>query len=814
MAIPSVASEPIDVFISYAPGDKPLLDELLKHLDLLRRNNVIRAWHDRDITAGSERKAQIHKRLSAAKVILLLVSAEFVKSDDCWDVEMQRAMERHKSGEAVVIPVVLRHVDGWQDAAFGRLVALPSGGKPVADWDDRDKAFADVARGIRGAIASLKAGAPISQAALWDSGAGRRPMPASDRDTMLEQVRRIWISESLESEVFGGVRIPLRLTDQPNAVTRKIDELRPGSGLSAKPIPDGSKILDLFEKRNKAILIMGAEGSGKTMLLLELLEGLLERAEQEPDQHPRIPVVFGLWKWSDSQPLEDWLIDQLREFYDVNKPALAREWVKEDQIIPLLDGLDLIDTSAKQLACIEAINEYRRSHGFTPIVVCSRTEEYKAISEKKKLSLYGALGVEYMTREDVSRHLCTLGPAGTRVQDALDADRTLWDLLESPLMLWVLLKTCADDSSPPHLGSGTLEQRRDRLFSVYVKRAFIQRKDKPLFDLDETIRWLSYLARQMDRRGERVFRIDRLQTDWLTSMGPKLYVIIARILFGILMGLAIGALYVVLFGVAQGIRSGAVAAIGGLLIGPYLHTVRFLNPTMNTSDEIVCAEAVTWSPEKARNAVRGNRLGRVGFALSVGLPLGVIQAALVALAERGAYYASLWGVASAAIYFVIGWLFHGLLGFVSGGVVQKEIDTGTSPNEGIVRSLRNGVVYGSFFGIGACFAVMIVLSPIFWSIGDKSFVAQAALAVSVGAGVVGCLLHGGSAVVKHVVVRCLLALERSAPLRYAKFLNFACDRILLRRRGNGFRFQHDLFLKHFASQSAPSGNDPGENAKE
>jgi hypothetical protein len=88
------------------------------------------------------------------------------------------------------------------------------------------------------------------------------------------------------------------------------------------------------------------------------------------------------------------------------------------------------------------------------------------------------------------------------------------------------------------------------------------------------------------------------------------------------------------------------------------------------------------------------------------------------------------------------------------------------------------------------------------------FVLRATLASSVAAGILGGLLHGGSAVVKHGVVRCLLALERSAPLRYAAFLDFACGRILLRRRGNGYEFLHDLFLKHFAGRYARKENYP------
>lgn len=64
-------------------------------------------------------------------------------------------MERHATGEACVIPVILREVD-WKGAVFGKLQALPKNADPVANWVNRDQAFADVARGIRKAVEELK----------------------------------------------------------------------------------------------------------------------------------------------------------------------------------------------------------------------------------------------------------------------------------------------------------------------------------------------------------------------------------------------------------------------------------------------------------------------------------------------------------------------------------------------------------------------------------------------------------------------------------------------------------------------------------
>jgi hypothetical protein len=145
-----------EVFFSYAHEDEPLLGELRKHLGILKRLGVIRDWHDRRITAGTEWKGQIDHHLDTAGVILLLVSPDFVASDYCWDVELKRALERHDRREARVIPVILRPVDNWHAAPFGRLQAVPTDGRPVTEWGNQDAAFADVARHIRTAVEDLR----------------------------------------------------------------------------------------------------------------------------------------------------------------------------------------------------------------------------------------------------------------------------------------------------------------------------------------------------------------------------------------------------------------------------------------------------------------------------------------------------------------------------------------------------------------------------------------------------------------------------------------------------------------------------------
>ncbi|WP_438044180.1 SUMF1/EgtB/PvdO family nonheme iron enzyme [Sorangium sp. So ce128] len=143
--------KPIDVFISYARRDESALRELISHLAPMQRQGILRAWHDRELEAGARWEEEVRERLEAAQLILLLVSADFIASPSCWDVEMERAMARHAAGSARVIPILLRACD-WKGAPFGHLAALPDNERPIQGRADRDEAWTDVALGIRAAL--------------------------------------------------------------------------------------------------------------------------------------------------------------------------------------------------------------------------------------------------------------------------------------------------------------------------------------------------------------------------------------------------------------------------------------------------------------------------------------------------------------------------------------------------------------------------------------------------------------------------------------------------------------------------------------
>jgi serine/threonine protein kinase len=144
----------INVVFSYSHLDGKLRSDLDKHLSALKRNGEIETWHDHMLRAGANIEAEIAANFDKAELILLLISANFLASDYCYGKEMKRALERHEAGEARVVPIILSPVD-WHSSPLGKLLALPTDGRPITTWPQRDAGFLSVALGIRSVVDDL-----------------------------------------------------------------------------------------------------------------------------------------------------------------------------------------------------------------------------------------------------------------------------------------------------------------------------------------------------------------------------------------------------------------------------------------------------------------------------------------------------------------------------------------------------------------------------------------------------------------------------------------------------------------------------------
>jgi len=633
----------------------------------------------------------------------------------------------------------------------------------------------------------------------------RPPPPPSPRDrnraVMLEKVRKIWSEGIFKRNLFQQVRIHLHLSERPGAIFHRIGLFVQTPGQKERPLPKDETIVDVFDgsdpaRMSQSLLIQGKPGSGKTFQLLELLDELLDRAGRDPS-HP-IPVVFPLSSWADrhsrlrerlaetvqrdeelarkrAADFRDWLAQELNRNYGVSR-KLAQAWLEENKVLPLLDGLDEVKAEGRG-ACVEAISAFLRERDLLPLVVCSRTDDYDALRTTLE-GFRGSVVVQPLTRPQVFWYLDELKSAGATIRQALRDDRALWELLDTPLMLYVLAMTCGGHSGRPVPTGGALEERRDRLFANYVDamlhrraleprypaektKAMIKRRanesDYVRYPQDQTKHWLSWLAWRMKKHNQTLFYIERLQPDWLAQGQRSLYTLVVGLVVGLVFGLAVGLVFGLVIGLAVGLATG------------------------HEEGKIECAESVRWSWSVTGYSLSNVFVPWLRFTLFAALVFVLVGAL------SGQLVTTLVTVLNCVLLF---WLVLGL----EVGLSISEIEMKTQPNQGIRRSARNSLVLGLlvFAPLGGLVGLGVGLV-----VGPENGLVAGPL-VGLFGGCFACLKAGGEACMKHLTLRLVLARSGLAPWGYARFLDYAAEKILLNKQGGGYSFIHRMLLEHFA----------------
>lgn len=136
------------VFISYAHEDVAFRDALTVHLEGLCSAGIIDKWHDGEIGPGQDWKRTIDRELQVADIIVLIVSASFLASKSCQQLELEPALRRWNDNDVLIVPVIVRACD-WEVSPIAKLQVLPQHGRPVAMWAHPDEAWTQVTRTIR-----------------------------------------------------------------------------------------------------------------------------------------------------------------------------------------------------------------------------------------------------------------------------------------------------------------------------------------------------------------------------------------------------------------------------------------------------------------------------------------------------------------------------------------------------------------------------------------------------------------------------------------------------------------------------------------
>ena len=122
------------------------------------------------------------------------------------------------------------------------------------------------------------------------------------------------------------------------------------------------------------------------------------------------------------------------------------------------------------------------------------------------------------------------------------------------------------------------------------------------------------------------------------------------------------------------------------------------------------------------------------------------------------------------------------------GRIEPDIETSIKPNQGLWRSIVNSIVFTfiSAISVGLFFGIVLGLGLI------------AGIFSGLFIGLMLGFFGGGGSVVEHTVLRFILFLAGSTAWNYARFLDYAAERIFLQKVGGGYIFVHRLLLEHFS----------------
>lgn len=168
------------VFISYSHQDQDWLRRLRTHLVPLEREKKIDIWDDTEIKAGSAWKEEIEQSLKAAKVAILLVSADFLASDFIHTNELPELLKAAKQEGAFILPIVVKPCRFSSTLGLSEFQAVNSPSKPLdrLSSSEQEEVFVDVANRVEEIFHSI----PISKLDQPEKAGALQPEKASKLD--------------------------------------------------------------------------------------------------------------------------------------------------------------------------------------------------------------------------------------------------------------------------------------------------------------------------------------------------------------------------------------------------------------------------------------------------------------------------------------------------------------------------------------------------------------------------------------------------------------------------------------------------------
>ncbi len=512
---------------------------------------------------------------------------------------------------------------------------------------------------------------------------------AEPRKRLLRILKSEYARRLQDSSLNPQISINLQFQDRRELVGRP----RLRSGLLTG-VPQSLEAIYSQVEIDGKLLIVGNPGSGKSTELLKFATLMLNHADAEPGAP--IPVLLDLSAWNDEAPaLEHWIARRLKRLYNIDN-TMALEWLRDERLILLLDALNEVGLD-RQERCIDSINQFLQATIYPHCVVCCRLEEYE-LGRRQLTELNGAIYLQALSDQQIQQYLKMTDR--TLRWETLQAEPALRELVRSPLMLMIMVAVY----------QGRQIHTTSELLSLYIDQCF-ERSLKPTDwtppSRSQTIRYLTWLARQLKVQSKPELAIERMQPSWL---GNKRDRILYRLLCGVIISILCGSIFTVVnlnldlptdikaFGIT-------IAVVGGMLYGAYsredlwdwLQALPILSSIADLLDnEEIEPVRLGWSWQRFR------------MGLWAGLSVGAILGSVI-FTYDWIILNNVWlGLRLGSAVFVSYGCF---IAVISG--LQAGVRSCASPNQGIWESLKNTlvvIVLGTM--IGSLLAWVALLIPL------------------------------------------------------------------------------------------------------
>lgn len=365
---------PVKVFISYSHKDESHKEDLDEHLSMLKRTKLIDAWHDRKIVAGQDWSKEISKHLESSELILFLISPSFLSSEYCFNLEMNRAIEMHRLGNAMLIPIVVRPCD-WTNCELASFQAVPKDAKPITSWGNPDEAWLNAINGIKEHLAHFE------QITKRVSTEKKKPFRVTD-------ATHDWMDDT-EVALTHRKANKVRISDVYVSLDMESDELA-----ESKDIEISSS--DIIFTKPKQYLVFGEEQQGKSTLLKHAYKELLKSGI--------VPVYLNASDISQSDITKNLSFALKAQYVDLT----LEQFLAMPNRVLLIDDLNEIGLNTKYRAhFLTSVNSQ-----FSQVVItCHSSFSYIApeIQELTEYAKYELLGLGHLKRSEIVEKWISLG---------------------------------------------------------------------------------------------------------------------------------------------------------------------------------------------------------------------------------------------------------------------------------------------------------------------------------------------------------------------------------------------------------------------